>query len=167
MLHFPPNRTGQPVVCRLVKDFGLTFNIIRASVSPGQEGLLVLELSGERKNYDKGIKYLKETGIEIQSLSQDVVRDEVKCTHLEPVLPFVLPGPLSWNLKPGRCSSIITNVLSAGYVSRLVLPVPWSCMSDDRNPETWQSETKRTDQDTTTSEFRIANEFACDLEVRN
>ena len=66
VLHFPPNMTGQPVVCRLVKDFGLTFNIIRASISPGQEGLLVLELSGERKNYDKGIKYLTETGIDIQ-----------------------------------------------------------------------------------------------------
>ena len=76
VLHFPPDMTGQPVVCRLVKDFDLTFNIIKASVSPGQEGLLVLELSGERKNYDKGIKYLTETGIEIQSLSQDVVRDE-------------------------------------------------------------------------------------------
>jgi ferredoxin len=81
VLHFPPSMTGQPVVCRLVKDFGLTFNIIRASISPGQEGLLVLELSGERKNYDKGIKYLTETGIDIQSLSQDVVRDEGRCTH--------------------------------------------------------------------------------------
>jgi ferredoxin len=81
VLHFPPNAVGQPVVSHLVRDFGLTFNIIKASISPGQEGLLVLELSGERKNYDKGIKYLAEAGVEIQSLSQDIVRDEAKCTH--------------------------------------------------------------------------------------
>lgn len=81
VLHFPPLVTGQPVVYRLAKDFSLSFNILKASVSPGQEGLLVLELSGEKEDYDKGIRYLTETGIIIQSLSQDVVRDEGRCTH--------------------------------------------------------------------------------------
>jgi len=81
VLHFPPHITGQPVVYRLVRDFGLTFNILKASVSPGQEGLLVMELSGEQRDYDEGIKYLTEAGVKIQSLSQDVVRDESQCTH--------------------------------------------------------------------------------------
>lgn len=81
VLHFPPNVTGQPVVYHLAKDFDLSFNIIKASVSPGEEGLLIMELSGTQKNYDKGIKYLTDTGVEIQSLSQDVVRDESRCTH--------------------------------------------------------------------------------------
>lgn len=81
VLHFPPGLTGQPVVYRLAKDFGLTFNIIKASVSPGQEGLLVMELSGTQSDYDRGIRYLSEAGVKIQSLSQDVVRDESRCTH--------------------------------------------------------------------------------------
>jgi len=69
------------VVYRLVRDFNLNFNILKASVSPGEEGLLVMELSGEQKDYDSGIRYLEETGVRIQSLSQDVVRDESRCTH--------------------------------------------------------------------------------------
>ena len=81
VLRFPSGITGQPVVYRLVKDFGLTFNILKASVSPGEEGLLVLELSGEQANYDRGMQYLTETGVEIQSISQDVIRDESRCTH--------------------------------------------------------------------------------------
>jgi len=81
VLHFPSSITGQPVVYRLVRDFDLTFNIIKASVSPGEEGLLIMELSGIEENYDKGIQYLTEAGVKIQSLSQDVVRDEVRCTH--------------------------------------------------------------------------------------
>jgi len=81
VLHFPPNITEQPVVYRLAKDFSLTFNILKASVSPGEEGLMVLELSGERKNYDKGVRYLTEAGVRIQSLSQDVIRDEARCTY--------------------------------------------------------------------------------------
>jgi len=81
VLHFPPLVTGQPVVYRLARDYDLMFNILRASVSPGQEGLLVLELTGERADYDRGIQFLRDTGIQIQPLSQDVLRDESRCTH--------------------------------------------------------------------------------------
>ncbi|HHE41754.1 MAG TPA: 4Fe-4S dicluster domain-containing protein [Dehalococcoidia bacterium] len=81
VLHFPPLVTGQPVVYRLAKDYNLMFNILKASVSPGQEGLLVLELAGERTDYERGIQYLKDIGIKIQPLSQDVMRDEARCTH--------------------------------------------------------------------------------------
>ena len=81
VLHFPPHVTGQPVVYRLARDFDLSFNLLKASVSPGEEGLLIMELSGDQENYDKGIEYLIETGVKIQFLSQDVIRDEAKCTH--------------------------------------------------------------------------------------
>jgi len=81
VLHFPPRVTGQPVVYRLAKDFNLSFNILKASLSPGEEGLLVMELTGDQENYDKGIQYITEAVVRIQSLSQDVVRDEARCTH--------------------------------------------------------------------------------------
>jgi len=42
---------------------------------------MVLELTGEKKDYEKGLKYLRDIGIEIQSLSQDVTRNEARCTH--------------------------------------------------------------------------------------
>jgi ferredoxin len=81
VLHFPPRITNQSIVYRLAKDFDLSFNIIKASVTPGEEGLMVMELSGDQRNYDKGIQYLSEVGVKIQSLSQDVVRNEDRCTH--------------------------------------------------------------------------------------
>lgn len=81
VLHFPRRLVDQPIICRLVKDFDLEFNVLKASVTPEEEGLLVLELTGEQKKYDKGIKYLIKTGVQIQSLSQDVTRNEEICTH--------------------------------------------------------------------------------------
>jgi ferredoxin len=81
VLHFPPRLIEKPIVSRLVKDFNLDFNILKASVSPGEEGLLVMELIGERADYDKGVKYLVDTGVKIQSLGQDVIRNESRCTH--------------------------------------------------------------------------------------
>jgi ferredoxin len=81
VLHFPSRLVDQPIVYRLIKEYDLSFNILKASVIPDEEGLLVLELSGEQSNYDKGIKYLTKTGVKIQSLSQNVLRNESRCTH--------------------------------------------------------------------------------------
>jgi ferredoxin len=81
VLHFPKRLVDRPIVSRLVRDFDLEFNILKALVTPEEEGLLVLELSGEQEEYDKGIRYLTETGVKIQSLSQDVIRNEGRCTH--------------------------------------------------------------------------------------
>jgi ferredoxin len=81
VLHFPTRLIDEPIVYKLVKEYNLLFNILKASVTPGEEGLLVMELSGEPREYDKGIKYLTDIGVRIQSLSQDVVRNESRCTH--------------------------------------------------------------------------------------
>ena len=81
VLHFPPRLVDKAIVSHLVKDFNLDFNILKASVSPGEEGLLIMELTGEKVDYDKGVKYLTDAGVVIQSLSQDVVRNENRCTH--------------------------------------------------------------------------------------
>jgi ferredoxin len=81
VLHFPPLVTGQPVTYKLAREYDLVFNILKASVSPGQEGLMMLDLTGEKANYDRGMKYLKDIGVQVQPLSQDVIRDESRCTH--------------------------------------------------------------------------------------
>ena len=81
VLHFPRSCVDQPIIYRLVKDYGLMLNILKASISPNEEGLLVLELSGDRENYEKGVRYLADIGISIQPLSRDIYRNDARCTH--------------------------------------------------------------------------------------
>lgn len=81
VMHFSANMVDQPIVYRLIKEYGLTFNILKASISPNEEGILVCELAGKRSDYDAGVGYLRELGVLIQPLSEDVVRNEDKCTH--------------------------------------------------------------------------------------
>ena len=81
VLHFPKRLVDRPIVYRLVKDYDLEFNILKAFFTQEEEGLMVLEISGEQQDYDKGIKYLTTSGVRIQSLSQDVTRNEERCTH--------------------------------------------------------------------------------------
>lgn len=94
VLHFPHRLVDQPIVCNLVKDYELEFNILKAYVTPREEGLLVLELSGEDKNYEQGIQYLREAGVKVQPLSQDIIRNEERCTHCGVCVPICPTGAL-------------------------------------------------------------------------
>jgi ferredoxin len=87
VLHFPQVSVDQPIVYKLVKDFDLQFNILKAFVTPQEEGLMVLELSGKKENFAKGLEYLQSCGLKIQPLSQDVVRNDTKCTHCGVCVP--------------------------------------------------------------------------------
>jgi len=81
ILRFPRTEVRKPIVCYLVKDYDLIFNILNAAILPRKEGIMVLELSGTRKNFKEGIKFLKSQGVQVQNASQEVKRDTNKCTQ--------------------------------------------------------------------------------------
>jgi ferredoxin len=81
VFNYPQHLIDQPVISRLVKDFDLTVNILRARITPKEQGRLVLEMTGKRGNLEAGINYVKEMGVEIQTLAQDVNWYEERCTH--------------------------------------------------------------------------------------
>lgn len=81
VLHFPPTVVDQPIIYKLIKEYNLVFNILKANITPDQVGVMVMELSGEKEDYKKGIEYLVDLGVEIQPLSQDIKWVEKKCTH--------------------------------------------------------------------------------------
>jgi ferredoxin len=88
VLHFPHRLVDQPIVYKLVKDFNLRFNILKAYVTPQEEGLMVLELIGEDDDFKKGIDYLQSSGVKIQPLSEDIIRNSAKCTDCGVCVPI-------------------------------------------------------------------------------
>ena len=71
--YFSAAQSEQPIVYRLVKDYDLIINIIKADINPQKEGFLVLELEGEKKNYEQGVAFLKSLGVGVEPLSETVV----------------------------------------------------------------------------------------------
>jgi ferredoxin len=81
VLRFPSELVDQPIISNTVKKYSLDFNILRASIAPQKEGLLVLELRGQKEDLQKALADLKGLKIEMQKLSRDVRRAEEKCAH--------------------------------------------------------------------------------------
>jgi ferredoxin len=99
VLHFPRGRVNKPIVFHLVKDFNLSFNILKAEVNPNQRGLLVLELVGEDKFLRQGLEYLKSKGLHVQPLSKDVSMDRKTCVDCGICVPLCPTKALVVNKK--------------------------------------------------------------------
>lgn len=80
VLHFPKDLLDQPVISTAISKYGLHFNILRANITQDQEGLMVLGLEGEQASIDNAIEWMREQGVRVQPLEQDVTRDEERCT---------------------------------------------------------------------------------------
>ncbi len=79
VLRFSKEIVDQPIITNLVRDYGLTFNILKAQIFPRKEGMLVLELRGTEDNFDKGVQYLQRMGVQVEPVSQGIRRNEERC----------------------------------------------------------------------------------------
>ncbi|MBM3700075.1 MAG: ferredoxin [Actinobacteria bacterium] len=81
VLTFPEKIVTKPITYRLVKDFDIQFNILRAEITADIEGKILLELKGDKDKIEAGINYLLSEGITIQDASKDIIIDKEKCVN--------------------------------------------------------------------------------------
>jgi L-aspartate semialdehyde sulfurtransferase ferredoxin len=79
VLRFSQAVVDQPIIYRLVKDYDLEFNLLKATIYPRKEGVIVMELRGHPKNFRLGLKYLKDSGVKVQRVAREVRRNEDSC----------------------------------------------------------------------------------------
>ncbi len=95
VLTFPPSLLNHPVTYSLVKDYGIKINILRARVTPEEEGKLVLEMEGREDKLREGMKFLESMGVKMEPLTMDVRWNPDKCTHCTACIPVCPTGALS------------------------------------------------------------------------
>ncbi len=81
VLRFSPDMVDQPLVYRLVKDFDLIPNIIKANVNQDRMGSMVLSISGYENDYKEALEYMKMCGMEVSFLADSMVWDKDVCTQ--------------------------------------------------------------------------------------
>jgi len=96
VIRYTPDIVQQPVIYQLVKQYDLVFNILKATIFPRREGVIVLELSGLKENFDQGIRFLKELGLKVEPLSKSVSQNTDKCVHCGACTAFCPTGALAF-----------------------------------------------------------------------
>ena len=71
-LTFPTALIQEPIVYRLVKDFDLVINIRRADVT-SDHGWVVLEVEGDESALERGVKWLRDRGVQVDPIERDVI----------------------------------------------------------------------------------------------
>ena len=92
-LHFEAADTDKPIAYCLAKDYDLQFSILQADIRPGSGGRMIMDLSGEEENLEKGLEFVRSKNIKASILSKAVVWNDEKCVHC---------GACLWNCTRGR-----------------------------------------------------------------
>lgn len=104
VLSFPEKSVTKPITYKLVKEFDLEFNILRAEITPDVEGKMLIELRGDDEKINNAINYLENAGITVQEAAKDIIIDKENCVNC------------------GECTSVcITQALSLDNRSKKLL----------------------------------------------
>ncbi len=77
---FPEDTVEEPVTYNLIADYGVRVNILRASIDPGKQGRMVVELGGEEIQISQALNYLESLGVVVTPLAQKIRHLEDRCT---------------------------------------------------------------------------------------
>ena len=109
---FPKSLVGQPNIYRLIKDYDLVVNILRAQILPEEEGKVVMELEGTKENIEMGLKYLRQQAVSVTLLGRDIEINKNKCVDCGACTAVCTSKALSldkgtWELKFNRDKCVL------------------------------------------------------------
>ncbi len=99
ILRFPAEVSERPVISEAIKKFDLSFNILRAEVAPGVDGMLVLELRGHRRSFEEAVRFFRDKNIQVKTVGQEVRRNPKRCSHCG-ACTAVCPSGALWIKRP-------------------------------------------------------------------
>ncbi len=101
-LRFPPRSATKPIIYHLVKDFGLTPNILRAEIQPGQTGRMLVEVAGGKAELEAGTAFMEKEGVIVHEAASDIRLDEEQCVDCGLCTALCRPGALTLDPATGR-----------------------------------------------------------------
>lgn len=81
VLTFPPASTSEPITYNLIKKFDIVVKIVKADISPGKIGHLVLEMTGTTKMLRDGMEYIQQLGVDCVPIDKKISYNQDLCIH--------------------------------------------------------------------------------------
>ncbi len=108
VLTYGAETANEPIVWRLVKDFDLRVNILRAEISPGQEGNLLVEIGvDDEASLERALAWLGSIGVGYSGVAKRIAWDEDRCVDCGACTGVCFSGALAmdrsdWSLVVDR-----------------------------------------------------------------
>jgi len=87
VLRFNEDVVEQPITYHLIADYGVQVNILRASIDPGKQGMMMVALSAKKDQIEKGLAYLDDVGVQVDPLAKEIQHLEERCTSCTSCVP--------------------------------------------------------------------------------
>ena len=81
VLTFPPDAMGEPITYNLIKKYDIMVNIVKADVSPGKIGHLVMEMTAPAKVLKAGMEYIRQHKVDCEPIEKKITCREDLCIH--------------------------------------------------------------------------------------
>ncbi|MCK4879638.1 MAG: 4Fe-4S binding protein [Bacteroidales bacterium] len=94
VLRFPVGTVDEPITYTLIKEYDVMINILNADITPGREGNLLVEISGEKDSVDGAMRYLKGKSVEISPIIKTILFNQSECIHCGACASVCFPGAL-------------------------------------------------------------------------
>jgi ferredoxin len=110
ILLFPPDSIEKPLTYHLVKNYDLKVNILRATITPGKAGELLLEVEADAEAIEKGLEYLRQHRVHVKPIVKKIQWLAEDCIHCGACTAVCASGALrisqqTWELEfdPEHC----------------------------------------------------------------
>ncbi len=95
VLEYSSAVVDEPVIYTLVKRFDIKVNILRAEISSGQEGSLLVELDGDPERLAESREYLASLSVTLMPMARSLTVREEACVHCGSCTGVCFSGCLS------------------------------------------------------------------------
>jgi ferredoxin len=130
VLVYDSGTVSEPILWKLIKDFKVQVNILKASISPGLEGSLLVELLAEQNDIDKALAWLASIGVSCVSVAKRLSWDEEKCVDCGGCTGVCSSGALTMNRETWKINVDKDKCVACG---NCVKACPFGCYALDWN----------------------------------
>ncbi|HEX2970463.1 MAG TPA: NIL domain-containing protein [Bacteroidales bacterium] len=95
VLTFPPASTTEPITYNLIKKYDIRINIVKADITPGKIGHLVIEMTGSSKMLKDGMEYIREQDVDCSPIDKKIYYNKEQCIHCGACTSVCFAGALT------------------------------------------------------------------------
>jgi NAD-dependent dihydropyrimidine dehydrogenase PreA subunit len=112
ILNFPRSLIDRPVFTHIIRSYDVEVNILRASITPEEDGRAFVIFSGSDSSVDQALDYLRDKGVSVILPTQKIIRDEEKCVDCTACVGQCISKALTVNPETFRIEYHVDNCIA-------------------------------------------------------